>query len=160
MKDIAEDAIEKNERLLKRNNKLNIIIIAAIFIGVILYSVLGKGGKGSARGFHFSEDGMIITDSEGKIVSVPYTAMEEVTLIEEAEYGEPVNGEITGVLGSRQMEGTFASPMFGEYTAACSPKIKSAVLIKTQDTSYVINMENDQSTAALYDAILRMLEEK
>ncbi len=159
MKDIAEDAIEKNERLLKRNNKINIIIIAAIFIGVILYSILGKGGKGSARGFRFSEDGMIITDSEGKTVSVPYTAMEEVTLIEEAEYGEPVEGETTGMLGNRQMEGTFTSSMFGEYTAACSPKIKSAILIKTKDASYVINMENDKSTAALYDAILRMLEE-
>ena len=159
MKDIVEESLEKNEKLLKRNNKFNLLIVAAIFIGVILFAIFGKGNNRSSTGFRFTEEGLTITDSEGKESKVPYSAMETVELKEEAEYGEAVNGKTTGVLGNKQMEGTFSSVMFGEYTAACSPKIKSAILIKTADASYVINMENDESTAALYDAILRMLEE-
>lgn len=154
MPDVADTALKKNEQLQKRNNKINIIIVAVIFIGLIIYSLLGKGG--SSTGFHFSEEGMILTDAEGKETTVLYSEMREVTLVEDPQYGEAVTGTTSGFLGSRTMIGTFSSDMFGQYTAACSPKIESAIWIKTQDASYVINMENEQSTSSLYEAILKM----
>lgn len=155
MPDLADTALEKNERLQKRNNKINIIIIAVIFVGFIIYSLVGKGG--SSQGLRFSENGMIITDNEGNETTVLYSDMQDVTLVEEAQYGEAVSGTTSGFLGNRTMIGVFSSEMFGQYTAACSPKIKSAIWIKTQNASYVINVENDQSTASLYEATQKML---
>lgn len=155
MRDIAETAQEKNEQYIKRNNKWNLIIIGVVLIVFLIVTITGKGKKG--QGMSFSETGMTIIDSEGKETQVPYESMKEVKLFTNADYGTEVSGTTTGFLGAKQMEGVWRSDMFGEYTACCSSKISSAILIRTDTASYVINMENDKSTAALYDALLQQL---
>ncbi len=154
MKDLVEEAREMNERSIRRNNKWNLIIIAVLFVGFIIYSLTGKGSAGA--GFRFVDDGLIITDSQGVENSVNYDEMESVTFVETADFGEAAGGQITGVF-IKHMEGTFRSEMFGEYTASCQTKIQSAIWIRTADASYVINTESDESTKALYEAILERI---
>ena len=156
MQDLVEEAREQNERTIKRNNNLNLIIMAVIFIGFILYSLIGKG-KGAGAGLRFIDDGLVITDSEGKETVITYAEMESITFVEQADYGEPVDGLTTGVF-AKHMEGTFRSEMFGEYTVCGDPKIVCAIRIQTAENVYVINMESDESTARLYEAMIERVK--
>ena len=99
----------------------------------------------------------VITDSEGKETVITYAEMESITFVEQADYGEPVDGLTTGVF-AKHMEGTFRSEMFGEYTVCGDPKIVCAIRIQTAENVYVINMESDESTARLYEAMIERVK--
>jgi len=155
MQDLVEEAREQNERTIKRNNRWNLIIIVAAFVGFVIYSLVGKNGA-AGQGFRFEENGLVIADSAGNETAVNYDQMESVTLVENADYGDPVDGQITGFF-IKYMEGTFRSKMFGDYTACCEAKLTKAIWIKTAETSYVINTESDEATVSLYEAMMQRM---
>ena len=143
---------EKESRF---NRVLNYGIVAAIFIGVLVFTL--SNGGGSFSHFAFGDHSIILTNSQGEATTVRYDEMTYIELIEKPSYGAPVSGStINGI-----REGLWESDMFGQYISSTEERIPNCILIRTDDTAYVFNCEAESTTRELYDTIsTRMVEDQ
>jgi len=143
---------EKLKQVQKRSNKISLFLILILIGGFFVFNLISKQAVGQA-GYTFSTEGMTITDREGNETFVAFADVTEMVYVEDADYGDAVNGSVIGILNNQWMQGEFRSDYFGKYIASCDPRITSAIWLKTEGTSYVINKESVQTTQAIYEAL-------
>ena len=123
-------------------------VFALIFAASYLM-IRFSAGTGTGTHFSFSYTGIVLTSSQGESVSVDYTEMEEILLLENPDYGTPVSGGTEN--GVR--EGIWKSDTLGEYTASAEERIAAAVFLRTEDRAYLFNCEAQETTAVIYETI-------
>jgi len=129
-----------------------LIFIAILVVGTLLVFLPGnKTGTITA-----SPDSLSFYISEEEQVTILFADMQEVTYVENADFGSP----LTGTTEKRMRLGRWTSDQFGEYIACASTKLSDAISIRTSDTTYVITMSGKEDTAALYEALLKVLPER
>ncbi len=146
---------EKIKRIQKRSNAISLFLILAIVAGFFIFNLISKKAVGQA-GFTFDPEGMTVTDRDGNETYMAFADVTEIVFVEDADYGEPLNGSIVGILNSQWMQGTFSSDYFGKYTASCDPRVSAAIWFKTADMSYVINRESAETTKLIYEQLIEI----
>lgn len=94
-----------------------------------------------------------IADQNQQQAKVTYDEIREVAFEAEPDYGKPAEG--TTKDGMRL--GMWESTTYGLYWNCTDAKVKSCVWVKTNDGVYAINTESDETTRALYKAILEAM---
>ena len=138
---------EKIKRIQKRSNAISLFLILAIVAGFFIFNLISKKAVGQA-GFTL--------DRDGNETYMAFADVTEIVFVEDADYGDPLNGSIVGILNSQWMQGTFSSDYFGKYTASCDPRVSAAIWFKTADMSYVINRESAETTKLIYEQLIEI----
>lgn len=123
-----------------------------LVIGMIYSSRRGEVSDTTYLSF-WSSGCFTVADQDQKREKVSYDEIREAVFEAEPEYGEPVKG--TTKDGMRL--GIWESPTLGSYWNCTDVKVKSCVWVKTDDRTYAINVESDETTRALYEAILKAM---
>ena len=142
--------MKKNEN---ENRLFNIRNIAFLAVILILASVLPMFRSTGGGDLAFDETGFTITDPSGKTETVLYRDITELTLAEDADYGDSAGGEASG----RYHFGAWKSEGLGEYTACLSSKIPCAIVADTGNGRYVFNYESENTTRRLFEEINKYL---
>lgn len=123
-----------------------------LVIGMIYSSHRGEESDATYLSF-WSSGCFTVADQNQKREKVAYDEIREIALESEPDYGAPVEG--TTKDGMRL--GIWESPALGSYWNCTDAKVKSCVWVKTDDRVYAINIESDETTRALYEAILKAM---
>lgn len=97
------------------------------------------------------DEELVVQGSSGGAVRITYSEIQYAELRESLDYGVVVRGED----GKRERSGIWKNEEFGEYQLCVDAKIKSCIVLHMKSGIQVVNIESDQSTASLYDAILK-----
>lgn len=133
------------------------ILTASAFFLILVIGMIYSSRRGEvsdATYLSFWPSGCFtVADQDQKRAKVSYDEIREVTFEAEPDYGEPAEG--TTKDGMRL--GIWESPALGSYWNCTDAKVKSCVWVKTDDRTYAINVESDETTRALYEAILEAM---
>lgn len=123
-----------------------------LVIGMIYSSRRGEESDTTYLSF-WSSGCFTVADQNQKRAKVAYDEIREVVFEAEPDYGEPVEGTTRDDMRL----GIWESPTLGSYWNCTDTKVKSCVWVKTDDRTYAINIESNETTRALYEAILKAM---
>ena len=136
-----EEEMSKVQKYWKKNALWTALLLAGIF----LWSFITGPGLSVVPG----ADALTLTDHNGRAVTVAYSTITEAELLENAEFGAPVDGTDQ----KNGKSGTWEHPGWGTYTLCVYNSCHSAVRICTDEGSYVVNLASAEETAQLYQLI-------
>lgn len=129
-----------------------VLWVVTILLMVMIFQAFS--GKNSIS-MHGSDNGLVANCGQDKTFMIRYDGMTDIALRSEFDMGSPVDGVNRGNL----RYGTWNNTELGKYTAAVSVNIPDYIVIHSTDGSYVINLENSDSTEALYKQLLKIMNE-
>lgn len=129
----------------KKGNKANTIILVLIFVGVFLYNVVNPREMVTIQ---VEDTALILGGYEDITYEIPLDAINELSYVEEAEYPE----ESKSIL-----HGTYSNERWGEYILCVNGKVPACIVMETERGTYVFNYDNENTTKALYEALLELL---
>lgn len=97
---------------------------------------------------------ILVTGRSGYELPIIY---EEVTAIEyrgELDYGALIDGVDDG----KEKSGQWENAELGQYLLCVNAKVNPCIILRTREQTMVINYESQQSTQALYDALLEQID--
>lgn len=140
----VQEEAAREQTYWKRNQIWTLIVAAVILV------MLFTGGSGVS--VVTGPEALTLTMHDGESCTVPYSAITEVRLLEEPEYGTMIAGD-----ESRQgQSGTWEHPEWGRYTLCVYSSCTSALWIGTDDGCCVVNLSSPAETQQLYE----LLQEK
>ena len=99
------------------------------------------------------EGRLLVTGRSGYELPVIY---EKVTIIEyreEIDFGTLIDGVDDG----KEKSGRWKNDEFGQYLLCVNAKVNPCIVLHTEEQTIVINYESQQSTQALYDALVEQI---
>lgn len=133
-----------------------ITVILVVIAGVVPSCLRSDGEDPGYLSFH-NEGYLTIRDASGTAADVYYADMKEVVFFEEADFGTADGGEI---VEETYRLGRWNSPQLGSYLSCTRTDVAACVWIRTDQDSYVINLESGETTQALCRAIVKAREER
>lgn len=130
-------------------SKWNLIVIAAIFVGVSLYFIF-RGSAATPYTISMANDAITVkgTDVYSYVLPMSDVASAEIVTID--DFGEL----ISGASNRTHMCGVYRNSQFGEYDIWIVKKVQSYLAVTDKDGHVlVINFESDKSTEELCKAI-------
>lgn len=130
-------------------SKWNLIVIAAIFVGVSLYFIF-RGSAATPYTISMANDAITVkgTDAYSYVLPMSDVASAEIVTIE--DFGE----FISGASNRTHMCGVYRNDQFGEYDIWIVKKVQSYIAVTDKDGHVlVINFESAKSTEELCKAI-------
>ena len=133
----VEEEMSREQKFWKKNHLWTLLVLA----GVVLWSLISGPGLSVAPG----SDVLTLTDHNGKALSLDYSSITEVQLLEDVEYGTLLEGadQRSG------KSGTWEHSQWGRYTLCVYASCPSAVRILTEDGCYVVNLASEGDTQQL-----------
>lgn len=139
----------------KKNSKMNLLICLIIIIGVSVY--YGFSGNSSVK-LDIGEEMMTVSDSSDGIdfsITVNYDEITDIYLMDSAGLG--LGEMITGYDGKKLQFGEWSSSSFGDVSVYAVPSVEKYMVITTDDTVFAMNLESEETTESLYNAMCEML---
>lgn len=124
-----------------KQNQLWALVLAA----VVLLNLLGGSSLSVAPG----PEELTLTMHDGQVCTIPYSAITEVQLLEDPQYGTMTQGKET----RQGSSGTWEHPQWGSYTLCAYASSSSAVRILAEGKCYVTNLSSLAETQQLYQII-------
>ncbi len=122
---------------------ITIIILAGLFIFAFIL-----GSTGSIN-YKYNENSFYIHASYWSDITVEYSDIESIELLDNCEKGMRTNG----YGGSKLLLGSFENTMLGDYTRYTFTSCKSCILLTIDGKPLVINASTDEETKELFDVI-------
>ena len=110
--------------------------------------------RGSAVGMKSSDRELVVSGNSGASVTIAYADIQTIEMREYLDYGTVVDG----VDGKKEKSGTWKNEEFGEYRLCVDAKVNSCIVLYMESEIQVINIESNESTASLYEAILKLVD--
>lgn len=134
-----------------KNGKMMIMIASWIAVFAVL-SIFMKPVRSTSCAAQ--EGRILVTGRSGYELPVVY---EKVTVIEyrgEIDYGTMIDGADDG----KEKSGRWENDEFGQYLLCVNAKVEPCIVLHTEEQTMVINYESEQSTRALYDALVEQID--
>ena len=139
----------------KRDRNRMLLYMLVLVVLIAGFAFFQRGGEDSGvRPFFLNSDSSItILDQGGRRSVLRYDAMTEVRYEASADFGAPV----TGALSNGWRQGLWHSDTLGDYTACAEEKLACAVVIRSADQTWLLSVESEAATRALYEALLKQM---
>lgn len=128
-----------------------ITVILVIAAGIIASYFRAEDEESGYLVFH-NEGYLSIMDASGAVTDVYYSDMTDITFYDNVDFGSENGGTI---LEDAYRLGRWNSPQLGSYLNCTKTNVAACIRIRTQQDTYLINLESDSATKALYQAILK-----
>lgn len=125
-----------------KKNQIWTLALAAVVLVILLF----RSGFSVAPG----PTELMLTMHDGQERTVPYSAVTQVRLLEDPQYGTMIEGRQTRQGNS----GTWDHPDWGEYTLCVYASSSSAVWLQADGQCYVVSLSSAEETRQLYQTIL------
>ena len=126
------------------------LIICLVVVAVLVVLM----GPQSSVSMEALDQELVMKGTSGYTLRTTYAEIRQAELRESLEYGAVVNGES----GKREKSGTWKNEEFGEYRLCVDAKVNSCIVLYMESEIHVINIESNESTASLYEAILKLVD--
>ena len=142
-------------RMNQRDRKRMLSYMLVLIVLIAGFVLFGRSSEDNPdRPFFLQDNGSIaIIDSKGSRSILRYAEMTGLRLDAPADFGEP----ITGGIHDGWREGLWHSEACGDYIACTETKVASAVVVTTSDAVFMLNVESDAATRALYEALIKQM---
>ena len=138
---VAEE-MKREQTFWKRNNLWALLL----FCAVLIYSFLSGPGLSVVPG----ATEVKLTLHDDNTVTIPYDSITAAELVDNAEYGEMLNGKEA----KNGKSGTWVHSEWGNYTLCVYTASLKAVRIESGEKIYLISMGSDTDTYQLYQTVL------
>lgn len=143
---------QKGEEWTKVKYNKTWTIVSLLSLGLILGFCLLVLFIGNYQ-IELTDDHLLIDANLVSDANIPLTSIQSVDYVTEAEAGDKIFG-----YGTSQLKmGDYANKEWGNYIRY-TKTIPAYILIKTNDTIYVINEENVEKTKSLYEQIQKRIQ--
>ncbi len=139
--------MKKSNRILKLVMQMVLIVVVLLIVDAL--NTLLRGDRSGRGSISFTDSQITFLDASGETVVIPYSDVLSIELLEEPDYGEPVDGRVENDIRI----GTWESDELGVYLSYTDTDIDSCLLLQTEGQTYAVNYENDETTAALLDEL-------
>lgn len=141
---------------MKRDPKLmlNIAILILLIAGVMLF--YNRGGTSQTVDIDVGETSIAAVAAGSEVFRLDYGEIRGVELVEQPDYGEPAGGGETDLY----RYGVWRSDAWGEYTVAAMKKLTVCIKLTTDGGVYAVNLESDDTTRSLCEALGPWISEK
>jgi len=145
--------LEKTRGMLMKRNKIaNIIIIAAIFIGVTLYFIISGG---DTMILDFEESTLTIHGVSDFTETVQYSEIESAELMDIPELGVMAEGYTKGQYSC----GTWENEQYGSYRLFITDKATNCIKLKLTDGRIIVfNYIQSYHTQEVHEMMLEFLD--
>lgn len=99
------------------------------------------------------EERLLVTGRSGYELPIVYQEVTRIEYREELDYGSLLDGVGDG----KEKSGQWENDEFGQYLLCVNAKVKPCIVLHTAEQTMVINFESQQSTRALYDALVEQI---
>jgi len=137
----VQEELAREQKFWKRNQLWTLLVAA-----VLLFSLIGGSRLSVAPG----SAELILTMHDGETSAVAYDSITAAELLENPQYGTPVDGKDN----RNGKSGTWEHPQWGTYTLCVYASCDRAVRIMVGQTCYVVNLGSPAETEQLYQIIL------
>ena len=132
--------------------KGKIAVTVALWVAVI--AVLSFFMKPVRNTSCTAEEGRIlITGRSGYELSVDYEKVTAIEYRQEMDYGALIDGVDDG----KEKSGRWENDELGQYLLCVNAKVEPCIVLRTAEQTMVVNFESQQSTRALYDALVEQI---
>lgn len=146
------ETIRREARIGRRRGVISLLVLALIIVG---YTVLRPNDR-STLTLSWSETALTITDPAGGVFELAYGDIASMGHEAKWDRGVCVEG---GSQGSHDY-GIWHNSAYGDYRLYASTACESAIALHARDTTVAISYESDETTHALYESIVEMLEKQ
>ena len=122
------------------------IMLIAIIVIVTIFNTVQSGNSANIS---FGENELSITTASDEVFTMDYEDVISIELVSSLDFGNSAGGNIVNNIRS----GKWENSSLGVYTAYCSTKIDSCIVLKSLDQTFVINYESNDTTAILCDSL-------
>lgn len=99
------------------------------------------------------EGRILVIGRSGYELPVTYEEVTAIEYLKEMDYGNLIDGVDDG----KEKSGRWENDELGQYLLCVNAKVKPCIVLRTNEQTLVINYESEQSTRALYDALLEQI---
>ena len=142
--------MEISNKVLKMTLQMLVIVLIFVLINS-LYTLYY--GKNTSADIAFTGEQISYHDADETEVVIPYGDILSIELLTAPDYGEPTGGAVV----NKTRLGAWHSEQLGDYQTHTSTLVEDCLLIKTADTTYAVNYENNETTAQLLEEIQKYL---
>lgn len=139
----------------KTQRTLTMVTVLLVILAGTLSSYFRNGGEAEEYLSFHNEGYLTIKDEAGNAEDVSYTDITFIQYVQSPDYGEPDGGSTVDDVRL----GIWRSEQFGSYLNCTRTDLEACIFLRTGDEAYVINCQSDDTTQALYEAILRAREQ-
>lgn len=100
------------------------------------------------------EGSILVTGRSGYELPILYEKITDIAYRREMDYGTLIDGVDDG----REKSGQWENDELGRYLLCVNAKVKPCIIVQTKEQTIVINYESEQSTQALYDALVEQID--
>ena len=136
----VEEEMSREQKFWKRNQLWTVLVAM-----VVLFGLLGGNSLSVAPGV----ESLSLMLHDGTSQTVNYSAVTELELLEDANYGVMYEGKDT----RQGSSGIWEHPQWGTYTLCAYASSDKAIRITTDTHCYVVNLASDGETEQLYQLI-------
>ena len=132
--------------------KGKIAVSVALWVAVI--AVLSFFMKPVRNTSCTAEEGrVLITGRSGYELPVDYARVAVIEYRQEMDYGALIDGVDDG----KEKSGRWENDEFGQYLLCVNAKVTPCIVLHAAEQTMVVNFESQQSTQALYDALVEQI---
>lgn len=135
----------------KWKNRINLIIMIAIFAGAIISALANPADRVAIS---FEENDLVIEGADEVVYKIPLDTIQEVTYVEDAEYAADVQEQQDVICGQ------YKNDRWGDHFLCVYAQLPACIVVDSQEGTYVFNYQNADTTKKFYDAFLEMLQER
>lgn len=131
--------------------KMLLVVVALVLVSTL--NDLYRGRNNNNSDISFTDEEIRFLDVDGAAVVIPYSQVLSLELLPTPDYGEADGGAIR----NNTRLGIWNSGQLGRYLTHSSTAVSSCILIKTAEGSFVVNYENDRTTAQLFEELQKYI---
>lgn len=140
----------------RRQRKITVITVLLVVLAGIIASYIRSDGEDPGYLTFHNEGYLSMRDALGAKADVYYADITDIRFLTETDYGKAVDGALVDEV---YRLGRWNSGELGSYLSCTDMRLTACIWIQTEQDVYVINYLSDETTEALYGAILRAREE-
>lgn len=130
--------------------KTNILLALLIIVVVLVMTVINPP---DSVYFQLVEDVICVDGPEEFRYEFPLAEVEQMTLEEDPVYGD-------GTKAKGVVWGEYTNDRWGEHTQCVYAKVPVCIVVTGQGETFVFNVENEETTRSLHEALLEYMEEE
>lgn len=148
-------SLEKELKRSKAKSRLDIIFLAILIIGVLLYREISADKESATE---IGRDSIKITAADGVKHVISFDEVETAELFDDFSafnMGELVSGGET----RKAISAIYRNAELGEYALFVTPKYQKYIVVEVPEETIVFNYRSKEDTEALYNLIRELMEE-
>ena len=152
---IPGTSLENELKRSKAKSRFDIIFLAILIIGVLLYREISADKESATE---IGRDSIKITAADGVKHEIPFDEVESAELFDDFstfDVGELVSGGET----RKAISAIYRNEELGEYALFVTPKYRKYIVVKVPEETVVFNYGSKEDTEALYNLISELMEE-